>query len=485
MAFSQSFSLGENTLNQLDICEVKVNSVRKTVNKPQKLSNGRAARSNDFVIQSPDSGQALDVVDESPTEKTNIHGTSIRERLKNASTSKKMSRKYMRRSRSDPITTSDSKVSKSTLFDQVLSENFDAMFDSTMEWTDTDDRSKRKTSIRLDEKFEDGFDQLLVNIQTPAMVNQNGDHNESKGSDLIALSDSDGSDKVNVSDIERLMQTEHNIDKTVDLPSELAANIEPKDQIEWDDSAFFNELLASQQIDAKSEQTEQPDGNEDAMNDVVFDVECVSMQCTRDELEKELDSCFLDVSHQLLSLNATETKSIHNTGTQLDSSLFSRSITTSDRNNCNEIQNRNGVSNSSLAIQTNKLGIDSLTEWNCSAQIIKAYKKKGIQTMFEWQQECLNNPKVIFSSIFVIPPLILYSFIDFLLQIKYDHDNLVYSAPTSAGKTFVSEVLMFQTILKRQKKVIVILPFISVVREKMYSLQVIEMVIYYHCLSVR
>lgn len=81
--------------------------------------------------------------------------------------------------------------------------------------------------------------------------------------------------------------------------------------------------------------------------------------------------------------------------------------------------------------------------------IFQKYIARGVECMFPWQMECLSNHLV-----------------------TQERRNLVYSAPTSAGKTFIAEILLIKTVLEKKKKVIFILPFVSVVREKMYYFQV-------------
>ncbi|RZC40268.1 DNA polymerase theta, partial [Asbolus verrucosus] len=89
-----------------------------------------------------------------------------------------------------------------------------------------------------------------------------------------------------------------------------------------------------------------------------------------------------------------------------------------------------------------------LSTWGLPESILEKYESRNITTMFQWQVECLNNEKVL-----------------------KNNANLVYSAPTSAGKTLVAEILAIKTVLERGKKVVFILPFVSVVREKMFYFQ--------------
>ncbi len=54
---------------------------------------------------------------------------------------------------------------------------------------------------------------------------------------------------------------------------------------------------------------------------------------------------------------------------------------------------------------------------------------------------------------------------------KKDGKNLLYSAPTSAGKTLVAELLMLKNLFDSKCKAILIFPFVSLAREKLKHLQ--------------
>ncbi|MCI4386592.1 hypothetical protein PGIGA_G00064270 [Pangasianodon gigas] len=88
-----------------------------------------------------------------------------------------------------------------------------------------------------------------------------------------------------------------------------------------------------------------------------------------------------------------------------------------------------------------------LSSWGLPKPVLEKYQSLGVKQMFEWQAECLTLGKVL------------------------EGNNLVYSAPTSAGKTLVSELLILKRVLETRRKAIFILPFVSVAREKMFYLQ--------------
>ncbi|KAI5852311.1 P-loop containing nucleoside triphosphate hydrolase protein [Tricharina praecox] len=90
-------------------------------------------------------------------------------------------------------------------------------------------------------------------------------------------------------------------------------------------------------------------------------------------------------------------------------------------------------------------------KWGLHPEIVKGFRECGVDEMYPWQSECLSLPGVLEGT-----------------------KNVVYTAPTSAGKSLVADILMVRKVvgglaglgLGERKKAIVVVPYVSIVQEK-------------------
>jgi hypothetical protein len=62
------------------------------------------------------------------------------------------------------------------------------------------------------------------------------------------------------------------------------------------------------------------------------------------------------------------------------------------------------------------------------------YARRGITNFYDWQLECLNSPSLL------------------------NGKNLIFSLPTSGGKTLVAEITLLRWAVLHQKKTLFVLP---------------------------
>ncbi|KAK9273993.1 hypothetical protein L1049_018807 [Liquidambar formosana] len=83
------------------------------------------------------------------------------------------------------------------------------------------------------------------------------------------------------------------------------------------------------------------------------------------------------------------------------------------------------------------------------SEICSIYRSRGISELYPWQVECLQ--------------------VDGVLQKR----NLVYCASTSAGKSFVAEILMLRRVISTGKMALLVLPYVSICAEKAEHLELL------------
>ena len=75
-------------------------------------------------------------------------------------------------------------------------------------------------------------------------------------------------------------------------------------------------------------------------------------------------------------------------------------------------------------------------------EISLAYQGFGINKVYDWQYDCISTTSIS------------------------EGESIVYCAPTSGGKTLISELIILRSVFYLKKRAIFVLPYVSLVEEK-------------------
>lgn len=413
--------MGDDTIRELENCEKKQMQKPTTPDLLTPPSSKKRIKCNNKINcdQTKDKpGRSdLDVIDESPTEKSSILGQSIKDRLRNVSSSSKSKRKYLRRSKSDPLTKEANKSDENEHMDKYsymhgFSENFSSLLDSTsdFQYKNEEIAAVKNGEIKentfhenIDHFFQESVDwesqlRKLDHLKSQNKPTENFNLNEIDENlcdDFFESKFTLENENINVSKIESLLRSfddktgnqvkSEDIFKETDPANnqheeQLKVPESMSEQLRWDESEFFNSFHEAVHNSLQVARERESEAEKEVVNTSSADT--VELDHSLSQfIAGEMEVCKLDVSEALSILDENivlpmKNESIRNT------SRLTQSFNTKNVTDAVPIPAR---------IDKN---IESLADWGFPQIILNQYQKKGIKQMFDWQAECLNKPNV-------------------------------------------------------------------------------------------